>query len=85
MLMDYLKNSMIVFFSTLLGSVDISSLSSRRPAACPRDPEILFITQVYCAEIDRTGSRGQAAGRWYCGIVNQNLKCQQTLMPTYGF
>jgi FMN phosphatase YigB (HAD superfamily) len=55
-----------------VGSVDNSSSEALRPAACPRDPEILLNAQTSCAEIDRTGSRGQAAGR-------RDLNCQQTL------
>lgn len=47
----------------ILGAVDISPSETRRPAACPRDPEILINAQAWCIELDRTGSRGHAAGR----------------------
>jgi hypothetical protein len=56
-----------------LGVVDNSSFEALRPAACPRDPEILLKAQDNCTEIDRSGSRGQAAGR-------RDLNCQQTLI-----
>ncbi|MDP3560667.1 MAG: hypothetical protein Q8R83_00605, partial [Legionellaceae bacterium] len=46
--------------------------------ACPRDPEILLNTKFYCTAIDRTGSRGQAAGR-------RNMNCEQTLSSTWLF
>ena len=46
-----------------LGAVDNSSSEALRPATCSRDPEILLNAQHYCTEIDRSGSRGQAAGR----------------------
>ena len=53
----------ITQLKTLLGAVDTSSSEVRRPAACLRDPEILLKAQADCTEIDRDGSRGQAAGR----------------------
>ena len=55
-----------------LGRVDNSLFERLRPAACPRDPEILLHAQAYCTELDRTGSREQVAGR-------RDLNCQQTL------
>ena len=60
-----------------LGYVDISYFEARRPAACPRDPEILLNAKAYCTETDRDGSRGQAAGR-------RDLNCQQPLL-SHGF
>ena len=56
----------------LLGRVDNSLFERLRPAACPRDPEILLHAQAYCTELDRTGSREQVAGR-------RDLNCQQAL------
>ena len=43
-----------------------------RPAASPRDPRILLNAKAYCTEMDRTGSRGLAAGR-------RDLNCQRAL------
>ena len=56
----------------ILGRVDNSFFERLRPAACPRDPEILLHAQAYCTELDRTGSREQVAGR-------RDLNCQQAL------
>ena len=55
-----------------IGRVDNSLFERLRPAACPRDPEILLHAQAYCTELDRTGSREQVAGR-------RDLNCQQAL------
>ena len=57
----------------VLWSVDNSSYEARRPAACQRDPEIVLNVQHDCIERDRTGSRGQAAGRL-------NLNCQHAIV-----
>ena len=66
-------------FIKVLGSVDISTFEALRPAASPRDPGILLNAQACCTEIARTRSRGQAAGRRIRAIIDQNMKCQQTL------
>jgi hypothetical protein len=55
-----------------IGFVDNSTFEARRPGACPRDPEILLNAQAYCAWIENTGSRRQAAGR-------RDLNCQNAL------
>ncbi len=57
----------------ILGRVDNSLFERLRPAACPRDPEILLHAQAYCTELDRTGSREQVAGR-------RDLNCQHALV-----
>ena len=57
----------------ILGCVDNSSLEALRPATCSRDLEILFNAQHDCAEVDRSGSREQVAGR-------RDLNCQQALV-----
>ena len=54
------------------GAIDSSSFEARRPAVCPRDPEILNNTQFYYSETDQTGFRGQAAER-------RDLNCQLPL------
>ena len=56
-----------------LGSVDNSPSETRRPAACPREQEIVLNVQHDCIERVRTGSRGQAASR-------RNLNFQQALV-----
>ncbi len=53
-----------------IGSVDNSSYEAPRPAACPRDPEILLNAQQDRTEIDRSESCEQPAGR-------RDLNCQQ--------
>ena len=63
MLSPYLFDLIIKIWVTVLERVDKSYFKALRPAACPRDPEILLSAQARCALIDRTGSRGQAAGR----------------------
>ena len=62
----------------MLGSVDNSSFEALRPAASPRDPEILLNAQHSCTEIDRAGSREQVAGR-------RDLNCQQPLVMSKQF
>ncbi|MDP3705883.1 MAG: Smr/MutS family protein [Legionellaceae bacterium] len=62
--------------SQQVGPVDNSSPEALRPAVCPRDPEILNTTKTHGVTMDRTGSRGQAAGR-------RDLNCQQTLPLTH--
>ncbi len=62
-----------------LGSVDNSSPVSRRPAVCPRDPDILPSAQANCILIDLPGSREQVVGR-------PNLNGQQTaITPSFNF
>ena len=61
-----------------------STFEALRPAASPRDPGILLNAQACCTEIDRTRSRGQAAGRRIRAIIDQNMKYQQTLQEWIG-
>ena len=70
----------------ILGSVDISSSRTLRPAACPRDPGILNPVRSSCTLIEPTGSRGQAAGR---RKLREKSNCQQpliyySLLPRFG-
>ena len=62
----------MIITTTKLGSVDNSSSDRRRSAACPRDPENLSHTTIYCSDLTRPGSHGKAKGR-------RNLNCQQPL------
>jgi hypothetical protein len=56
-----------------VGSVDHSLLEGRPPGTCSRDPEISSNERTFGVHQDRTGSRGQVAGR-------RHINCQQTLL-----
>ncbi|MGV3739707.1 MAG: LPS assembly lipoprotein LptE [Gammaproteobacteria bacterium] len=62
-----------------LASVNKISLEILRPAACPRDPEILNDAKNYCTDKGQTRSRGQAAGRRISKAAGRRgLKCKQS-------
>ena len=62
---------------------DISPLQRPRPAACPWDPELSPHTQVLGAEMDRAGSRGQAAGRGES--ADMPLAVDQFIQSTWAY
>ena len=79
MLMDCIGQKLYGF----LRSVDMSSPHRRRAAVYLRHPEICLIVTFCCTESVRPGSCGQAAGRRNSDILDQYMKCQQTLGLRY--